>query len=82
MNDDNLTSFTSFGGKCIPEEIKEFIRSKNSTANVYRIQAHHSIMLGYYNTDFIYFMTKDKSLLNYTNVVSLNEYKKNDKNIL
>ena len=82
MNDDNVSYFTSFGGKCIPEEIKKFIRNKNSTANAYRIQTHHSIMLGYYSIDFIDFMTKDKSLLNYTNVVSLNEYKKNDKNIL
>ena len=39
-------------------------------------------MWGYFCTGFIDFMLKCKSLLEYTNLFSPNEYKKNDKIIL
>ena len=41
-----------------------------------------SIMCGYFCIAFINFMIKDKSLLDYTNLFSPNEYAKNDKMIL
>ena len=51
-------------------------------ANVYIIQAYDSIMCGYFCIGFIDFMLKGKSLLEYTNLFSPNEYEKNDKIIL
>ena len=39
-------------------------------------------MGGYFCIGFIDFMLKDKSLLDYTNLFSLNEYGKNDQTIL
>ena len=39
-------------------------------------------MCGYFSIGFIDFMLKSKSLLEYTNLFSPNEYKKNDKIIL
>ena len=49
---------------------------------IYRIQAYASIMCGYFCNGFIDFMLKGKSLLDYTNLFSHNEYKKNNKTIL
>ena len=81
-NDNNVTYFDSFGVEHIPKEIKIFIRNKNITTNIYRIKAYDSIMCGYVCIGFIDFMLKSKSLLEYTNLFSPNEYKKNDKIIL
>ena len=39
-------------------------------------------MCGYFYIGFIDFMLKDKSLLDYTNLVSPNDYQKNDEIIL
>ena len=50
--------------------------------NMYRIQAYDSIMCGYFCIGFIDFMLKGKSLLHYTNLLSPNDHKKNDKMIL
>ena len=50
--------------------------------NDYIIQAYDSIMCGYFCIGFIDFMLKGKSLLEYTNLFSPNEYEKNDKIIL
>ena len=44
MDGDNVTYFDSFGVEYIPEEIKKFIKNKNITINVFRIQAYNSIM--------------------------------------
>ena len=50
--------------------------------NIYRIQANNSIMCGYFCIEFIHFMLKGKSLLDYTSLFSHIEYEKNDKVIL
>ena len=60
----------------------KFIRIKNITTNIYRIQAYDSIICGYFCTGFIDFLLKDKSLLEYKNLFSSNENKNNDKIIL
>ena len=49
---------------------------------IYRIRAYDSTMCGYFCNGFIDFMLKGKSLLDYTNLFSHNEYKKNNKTIL
>ena len=79
MNAENVTYFDSFGVEHIPKEIKKFIGNKNIITNIYRIQAYDSIMCGYFCIGFIDFMLKGKSLLEYTNLFSPNEYKKNEK---
>ena len=46
------------------------------------MQAYDSIMSGYFCIGFIDFMLKGKSLMDYSNLSSLNDCKKNDKIIL
>ena len=82
MNAENVTYFDSFGVEHIPKEIKEFIGNKNIITNIYRIQTYDSVMCGYFCIGFIDFMLKGKSLLDYTNLFSPNDYEKNDKIIL
>ena len=76
---ENVTYFVSFGIKHIPKEIRKIIGNKNIITSNNRIQAYNSIMYGYFCIGFIDFMLKGKSLLEYTNLFSPNEHKKNDK---
>ena len=48
MNNNNVTYFDSFGVEHIPKEIKEFVKNKNITANIFRIQAYDSVMCEYF----------------------------------
>ena len=82
VNDNNVTYFDSSGIEHIPKEIKKFIGNKNVVINIYRMQAYDSIICGYFCIGFIHFMLKRKSLLQYTNLFSPNDYEKNDKVIL
>ena len=56
--------------------------NKNIITDSYRMQAENSIMCGYFCTGFIDFILKGKSLIDYTNLFSPNQYRKNDKIIL
>ena len=78
----DIVYFDSFGVEHIPKEIKRFIGNKNIKTNIYRIQAYNSIMCGYFCIGIIDFLLKGKSLLDYTNLFSPNDYDKNDKIIL
>ena len=51
----------------------------NITHNVFRIQDDESIMCGFYYIAFIEYMLAGKTLLDYTNLFSPYDYKKNDK---
>ena len=82
LNAKNVTYFNSFGVEHISKEIRKFNGNKNITANIYKIQAYDSIMCRCFCTGFIDFVLKGKILLQYTNLFSPNEYKKNDKIIL
>ena len=46
-------------------------------SNIFRIQAYDSIMCGYFCIEFINYMFKGKTLLDYTNLFSPNDFKKN-----
>ena len=46
------------------------------------MQGYDSVICGYFCIGFIDFMLKGKILLEYTNLSSPNDYKKNDKIIL
>ena len=70
--------FDSFGIEHIPKEINKFIRN-DIKSNIVRIQAYDSIMCGYYCIEFINYMLKGKTLLDYTDLFSPNVFKKNDK---
>ena len=50
--------------------------NKNIITNIYRIQAYDSTICGYFCVGFIDFMLKDKSLFDYTNLFSPNDYEK------
>ena len=82
MNAENVKYFGSFEVENIPKEIQKFIGNKNIIVNIYRIQAYDSIICGYFCIRFIVYMSKGKSLLDYTNLFSSNDYEKNDKILL
>ena len=63
-------------------EINKFIGNRNIIANIFKIQAYDSTMCGYFCIRFINFMLKGKSLTDYTNTFSPNNFKKNDDIIL
>ena len=46
--------------------------------NIFRIQVYDSIMGGNFCIKFINYMLKGKTLLDYTNLFSPNDFKKND----
>ena len=77
--------FDSFGVEHIPKEINKLINNdttKSSSlehfkSNIFRIQAYDSIMCGYFCIEFINYMLKGKTLLDYTNLFSPNDFKKN-----
>ena len=81
VNNKTITYFGSFGVENIPREIIKFIARKKIT-NTYRIQAYDLIMCGYFCIGFINFMFNGKSLTDYTNLFSPNDFKKNDDIIL
>ena len=68
--------FDSFGIEYIPHEVLNKIRDKSISHNIFRIQDNESFMCGFYCTAFIEYMLAGKTLLDYTNLFSLNEYKK------
>ena len=69
--------FDSFGIEHIPKEINKFINN-DIKSNIFRIRAYDSIMCGYYCIEFINYMLKGKTLLDYINLFSPNDFKKND----
>ena len=86
VKNNDITYFDSFGVEHIPKEIIKFInhpsQNRNIKTNIFRIQANDSIMCGYFCIAFIDFMLKGKSLTEYTNLLSPNDFKKNDDTIL
>ena len=77
--------FDSFRIEHIPKEINKFIKKSSSLkrtarikSNIFRIQAYDSIMCGYFCIEFINYMLKGKTLLDYTNLFSPNDFKKNN----
>ena len=56
----------------------KFIGNKNIKSNIFRLQACDSIMCGYFCIEFINYMLEGKTLLDYTNLFSPNDFKKND----
>ena len=82
VNNKIVTYFDSFGVEHMPKEVKKFIINKNIMANILRIEAYDSVMCGYFCIGFIDYMLMGKSLTDYTNLLSLNNFKKIDNTIL
>ena len=70
--------FDSFGIKYIPQEVLSKIKDKSFKHNTFRIQNDDSIMCEFYCIAFIEYMLEGKTLLYYTNLFSLNDYKRNE----
>ena len=87
MKTDEAIYFDSFGVEHIPKEINKFINNETTKSNAiariksntFRIQAYDSIMCRYFCIEFINYMFKGKTLLDYTNLFSPNDFRKNDR---
>ena len=77
MQNNDVSYFDSFGVEHIPKKIKTLISNKNIKTNIFRIQAYDSIMWGYFCMGFIDFMLAGKTLTEFTNIFSPNNFKKN-----
>ena len=74
-NNNDVTYFDSFGVKHIPKEITAFINCILSIAtNIVRIQACDSIICGYFCIDFTDFMLAGKTLTEFANLFSPNNF--------
>ena len=86
INNNNVTYFNSFGVEHILKEIETFINrtslNKKIITNIFRMQAYDSKMCGYFSIGFIDFRLKGKTLSEYKNLFSPNNFKKNDDIIL
>ena len=82
VNNKIVTYFDSFRVEHIPKEIMKFIACKRIITNIYRIRAYDSIMCAYFCIGFINFMFNGKSLTDYTNLFSPNDFNKKDDIIL
>ena len=70
----NVTYFDSFGVEHIPKEVKNFINKSTVITNIFRIQPYDSIMCGYFCRGFIDFMLKGKTLIDFANLFSPNNF--------
>ena len=82
VNNKIIIYFDSFGVEHVPKEIIKFIVRKKIITNIYRIQAYDPIMCGYFCIGFMNFIFNGKSLIDYTNLFSPNDFNKNDNIIL
>ena len=78
VSNNDVTYFDSFGVEHIPKEIKTFITNKNIKTSIFRIQEYASITCRYFSLGFINSMLAGKTLTDFTNLFSLNNFKKND----
>ena len=71
--------FGSFGIEYISLGVSNKIKDKLVTHNKFRTQDNESIMCRFYRITFKEQMLSGETLLDYTNLFSPNDYKKNDK---
>ena len=71
--------FESFEIEYIPQKALNKIKDKSITHNIFRIQTDDFFMCGFYCIAFIEYLLAAKTLLDYTNLFSPNDYRKNDK---
>ena len=76
INKNTAVYFDSFEIEYIPQEVLNKIKDKSITHNIFRIQDNESIMCGFYCIAFIEYMLARKTLFDYTNLFSQNDYKR------
>ena len=76
VSNNYVTYCDTFGVGHIPKETKRFTSNKNIKTNIFRIQAYDSVMCGYFCIGFIDFMLVGKTLTDFTNLFSPNNFKK------
>ena len=74
MQNNDITYFDSSAVENILKEIRTFIINKNIKKNIFRIQAYDSIMCGFFYIRFIDFMLTGKTLTDFTNIFSPNNF--------
>ena len=75
VRNNDVTYIDSFGVEHIPKEIKAFIDCSLSIAtNIFRTRAYDSIMCGYFCIGFIDIMLAGKTLTEFTNLFSSNNF--------
>ena len=75
-SNNSATYFDSFGVEHIPKDIKTFINKSIIVTNIFIIQAYDSIMCGYFGNEFIDFILSGKTLTDFANLFSPNNFKK------
>ena len=78
VQNNDVTYFDIFRVEHILGEIRTLIGNKNIKTNIFRIQAYDSIMCGYFCIGFIDFMLAGKTLTDFANLFSSNNFKIND----
>ena len=68
--------FDSFGIQYISEDVLNKVKDESIDHNIFRIQNDNSIMCRFYCIAFIEYMIGGKTLLDYNDLFSPNEYKK------
>ena len=81
-NRNDIVYFDSFGVEHVPEVIKKFVGTKIIIANIFRVQAHDSVMCRYFCIGFIDFMLAGKKLTDFTDMFSPYDFEKNGNMIL
>ena len=66
--------FDSFGIEYIPQEVLNKIRCISITHYIFRMQDNEFIICAFYCIAFIEYMFAGKTLLDYTNLFSMNYY--------
>ena len=74
VSNNDVTYFNNFGVEHIPNEIKTFISNKEIKTNIFKIQAYDSILCRYFCIGFINFMPAGKTLIDFTNLFSPNNF--------
>ena len=71
--------FHSLGIEYIPLEVLTKVKDKPITHNIFRIQDNESVICRFFCIAFIEYMHARKTLWDYANLLSPNDYKKNGK---
>ena len=79
INKNTAVYFDSFGIEYILQELLNKIKDKSIAHNMFRIQDNGSIMCRCYCIGFIEYMLEGKNLLDYIDLPSPHDYKKNGK---
>ena len=79
INRNTSVHFDSFGIEYISQEVLNKIEDKSITKNIFRIKCNDCTMCGFYCIAFIEYLIAGKTLLEYANLFSPNNYQKNEK---